>query len=61
MSEWLHNQKKSNISIRQSLQKRIDKANPRRGLTTQEATRINKLEAIAEKLKRGENVQNRHS
>jgi len=59
MSEWLDNQKKSNVSIRQLLQKRIDKANPRRELTTEEAKRINKLEEIANKLKRGENVQNR--
>ena len=41
------------------LQERIEKANPRRELTTQEAKRLNKLETIADKLKRGENVQNR--
>ena len=40
-------------------QERIEKANPRRELTTEETKRLNKLEAIAEKLKRGENVQNR--
>lgn len=41
------------------LQERIDKANPRRNLNSEEATRLAKLEAIADKLKRGENVQNR--
>lgn len=41
------------------LQKRIDKANPRRELSTAETKRLNKLQAIAEKLKRGEKVQNR--
>ena len=32
---------------------------PRRKLTTEETKRLNKLETIADKLKRGENVQNR--
>ena len=41
------------------LQERIEKANPRRALTAEEAKRINKLEGITNKLKRGENVQNR--
>ena len=41
------------------LQERIDKVNPRHKLTTVETKRLNKLEGIAEKLKRGENVQNR--
>ena len=35
------------------------KSKPRRELTAEEAKRLNKLEAIADKLKRGENVQNR--
>jgi len=39
---------------------RIEKANPRRTLTAEETKRFAKLEAIADKLKRGENVQNRH-
>lgn len=43
---------------RQSLQKRIEKANSRRKLTSEEDKRLSKLEAIADKLKRGENVQN---
>ena len=59
MSEWLENQKQSNSSIRQFLQERTEKTNPRRKLTTEETKRLNKLEAIADKLKRGENVQNR--
>jgi len=40
------------------LQGRSEKANPRRDLTTEESKRLNKLEAIADELKRGENVQN---
>ena len=59
MSQWLDNQKQSNSSIRQLLQKRMAEANPRRELIAEETKRLNKLEAIAEKLKRGENVQNR--
>ena len=59
MSEWLDNQKQSNSSIRQLLQERIEKANPRRKLTTEETYRLRKLEGIADKLKRGKNVQNR--
>ena len=42
------------------LRDRIEKANPLRQLTAEETKRLNKLEAIADKLKRGENVQNRH-
>ena len=41
------------------LQERIEQANPRRELTAEEVKRLAKLEAIAGKLKRGENVQNR--
>jgi len=41
------------------LQERIEQANPRRELTAEEAKRLSKLEVIANKLKRGENVQNR--
>ena len=59
MSEWYDNQKKSSNNFRKLLQKRIDKANPRRELTAEEAKRLAKLEEIADKLKRGENVQNR--
>ena len=59
MSEWLDNQKKQSSNFRKLLQERIEKANPRRKLTTEETKRLRKLEGIADKLKRGENVQNR--
>ena len=59
MSEWLDNQSKLNSNIRQLLQERIEKSNPRRELTTEEKKWLNKLEAIADNLKRGENLQNR--
>ena len=59
MSEWLDNQKKQGSNIRQLLQERIEKANPRRELTAEETKRLSKLEGIADKLKRCENVQNR--
>ena len=59
MSEWLDSQKKPVSNFRKLLQERIEKADPRRELTAEEAKRLNKLEAIADKLKRGENVQNR--
>ena len=60
MSEWYDKQKKPNRKFRKLLQERIDKANPRRELTSEEAKRLVKLEVIADKLTRGENVQNRH-
>ena len=59
ISEWLDSQKKPASNFRKLLQERIEKANPRRELTAEETKRINKLEGIADKLKRGENVQNR--
>jgi hypothetical protein len=59
MSEWHDIQKQSSGNFRKLLQERVAKANPRRNLTTEEAKRLVKLEAIADKLKRGENVQNR--
>ena len=59
MSEWHDNQKKQGSNFRQLLQERIDKANPRRELTNEETKRLKKLKGIADKLKRGENVQNR--
>jgi hypothetical protein len=46
-------------NFRKLLQEPIEKANLRHKLTTEEVKRLAKLEAIAEKLKRGENVQNR--
>ena len=60
MSEWYNNQKKPSSNFRKLLQERLDKTNPRRKeLTKEEVTRQTKLEGIAEKLKREENVQNR--
>mgnify|MGYP000873073398 CR=1 FL=1 len=59
MSEWFENQKKPNVNFRKLLRERMEKENPRRKLTAEEVKRLNKLEAIADKLKRGENVQNR--
>jgi hypothetical protein len=59
VSEWLHNRKKPGGNFRKLLQERIEQANPRRELTAEEAKRLNKLEVMAAKLKRGENVQNR--
>ena len=41
------------------MDKRFEKTYPRRTLTTKETNRLRKLEVIADKLKRGENVQNR--
>ena len=59
MSEWLVNQKQSSSNILKLLKEQIEKANPRRKLTSEEEKRLAKLEAIAEKLQCGENVQNR--
>ena len=59
MAEWHESQKQSSKNIRKVLQERIEKAHPRRKLTAKETKRLNKLESIAAKLKRGENVQNR--
>ena len=59
MSEWYNSQKQSIGNVRKLLQERTDKANPRRKLISEEAKRLTKLEAVADKLRRGENVQNR--
>lgn len=59
MSEWYDNQKKQSSNVRKLLQERIEKVNRRRELNAEETKRLTKLEAIADKLKRGENVQNR--
>jgi len=59
MSEWNDNQKKPSNNFRKLLKERIEKANPCRQLAAEETKRLNKLEAIADKLKRGENVQYR--
>jgi hypothetical protein len=59
MSEWFNSNKQQRSNLRKLLQERIEKANSRRNLTAEETKRLVKLEAIAEKLQRGENVQNR--
>ena len=59
MSEWFDNQKQTSSNFQKLLKERIEKANPRRELTAEETNRLRKLEGIADKLKRGENVQNR--
>ena len=47
---------KLNADFGKLLQERIDKANPRLTLTADESKRLSKLEAIADKLTRGESV-----
>jgi hypothetical protein len=59
MNEGYDSQKKPSGDFRKLLQERIDKANPRRKLAKDETTKLAKLEGIVEKLRRGENVQNR--
>ena len=59
MSEWLNKQKQTSSNFRKLLQEQTEKANPRRKLSGADTKRLAKLEAIADKLKRGENVQNR--
>jgi hypothetical protein len=59
MSELFDSQKKSNSNFHQLLQEQIEQANPSRELTAEATKRLNKLEGIANTLKRGENVQNR--
>jgi len=59
MSEWFDIQKQTSSNFQKLLKERIEKANPRRKLTAEETRRLAKLEGIADKLKRGESVQNR--
>ena len=59
VSEWYDNRKKLSSNLHTLLRERIDKVNPRRKLTAEEAKRLSKLEVIAAKLRRGENLQNR--
>ena len=59
MSEWFDSQKKPSSNFRKLLQERIEKTNLRRELTAEETKRLAKLETIADKLKSGDNVQNR--
>ena len=51
---------KPNSDFRKLLQEGLDKANPRRAeLTAEEKKRLAKLEEVAARLRRRENVQNR--
>ena len=59
MSEWLDNQKQVSSNLRKLLQQKIENVHPRRELNAEETKRLARLEAIADKLQRGENVQNR--
>ena len=59
MTNSYSNLKQASSNFLKLLQERIEKANPRRKLSAEETKRVNKLEAIADNLKRGENVQNR--
>ena len=58
-SELQNMQQKPIVDFRKFLKERFDKTSPRRQLAKDETTKLAKLEGIAEKLKRGENVQNR--
>jgi len=58
MNDWLDNQQEPESNIRKLLQERIEKANPRRELTTEETKRLNKLEGVADKLKCRESIHN---
>jgi len=56
MSEWYDSQKKLSGNFRKLLQEHLHKRNPRHKLAKAETTKLIKLEGIADKLKRGENV-----
>ncbi len=58
MSEWYDNHKQQITNDIGLQHQQVDKTNPRRKLTAEETKRLIKLEAIAVKLKNGENVQN---
>ena len=49
MTEWFDNQKKARSNFCKLLQERIEKANPRRDLTTDVTKLLPKLEAMAVK------------
>jgi hypothetical protein len=59
LNECYVNQKKTSGNLRKLLQERIDKSNLRCSLTAEEERRLSKIEAIAAKLRRRENLQNR--
>ena len=53
MSEWLDSQKKISGNFRKLLQERIKNTSPRRKLNAEETKSLSKLEATADRLKRG--------
>jgi hypothetical protein len=57
MNEWYESQNHHSTNLRKFLHERIETANPLRKVTSEEAKRLAKLEDIATRLKRGENVQ----
>jgi CHAD domain-containing protein len=59
MSEWLDNQKQSSSNIRKLLQEQIAINSLLSELNAEQTKHLSELEAISDKLKRGENVQNR--
>jgi hypothetical protein len=59
MSEWHDSQKRPSSNFCEFLLERIYRANPLSTLTTEEQRRLSKLEAVADKLRLGDNVQNR--
>ena len=58
-SELQNMQQKPIVDFRKFLKERFDKTSPRRQLAKDETIKLAKLEVIATKLKRGENIQNR--
>jgi hypothetical protein len=59
MTQLYGSQKHPSSNFQQLLQESLNKANSRRALTAEVQKRLLKLESIATRLKRGENVQNR--
>lgn len=58
MSELLDNEKTPSSNFRKVLQERVDRTNQRCTLADEEQRRSSKLEAVADKSKCPENVQN---
>ena len=50
MNRFVDNRTINKGKVHKLLKERIEKANPRRNLTAEETKRLNKLEAIADKL-----------
>lgn len=49
MSEWFENQKQARSNLHELLQQKIEKANPRGKLTTEEGKRLKAIRGQAEK------------